>query len=283
MLLVVYNGDETVAAQFPHGNCNTNRDYVRTQPHVLQQVRNTAANSSKNIYRSMVSSAAHVSQATPVTAAPRNVEQVRNAKKALKNKARLSRDALYNLHEFAYDSQFVHRIVTFPDLSVTCYNPTIVDMFNGLLAFTSDCDKPTIILTYDTTFNLGDFYVSVLLFRHTDFDPSPIVPLAYLIHERKLQSTHDEFFQHIRTLCPQLDRAVNAVVITDSEAAITSSIKNNFPSLHTFLCWNHVIQVLINRSTTLCNNISTGWLKKSKLLHSTTSSVFLSHHVFCVV
>jgi len=65
--------------------------------------------------------------ATIVTAAPRDLEQIWNTK-IIRNNAWLSRNALYNLHEFAYEySNFIHRILTFPDLSV--YNP---EMMNNL-------------------------------------------------------------------------------------------------------------------------------------------------------
>ena len=189
----------------------------------------------------MITKAAQAPEPTTVTAAPRNVEQIRNI--IHRNQTRLSRDALYNLHEFAYDSNFIHRITTFPDVSVVCYNPALVEVFNSLLSSPTESSKPTVTLTYDTTFNLGDFYVSVLLFRQTDFDPSPIVPLAFLIHERKLQATHEDFFSHFKSICPKLDRAVNLIMVTDNETAITNSITMTFPNLSTFLCWNHLLQV----------------------------------------
>ena len=129
----------------------------------------------------MITSASQTADATPVTAAPRNVEQIRNMQKTQCNASRLSRDTLYNLHEFTYDSNFIHRIVTYPDLSLICYNMSIVKLFSSLLFTATDSDKSTVTMTYDTTFNLGDFYVSVLLFRETDFHPSPIVLLAYVI------------------------------------------------------------------------------------------------------
>ena len=91
-----------------------------------------------------------------------------------RNASRLSRDAVYNLHEFAYDSNFIHRIMTYPDLSLIRYNPSIVELFSSLLSSAADSDIPTVNMTYDTTFNLGDFYVSILLFRETGFHPSPI-------------------------------------------------------------------------------------------------------------
>ena len=75
----------------------------------------------------MITTAAQVTVATTVTAAPHDLEQMRNMK-IIRNNTRLSRDALYNRHEFAYEySNFIHRILTFPDLSV--YNP---EMMNNL-------------------------------------------------------------------------------------------------------------------------------------------------------
>jgi len=74
---------------------------------------------------------AQVTVATTVTAATHNLEQIRNMKRIIRSNARLSRDSLYNLHEFAYKySNFIHRIPTFPDLSVICYNPAMMINLN---------------------------------------------------------------------------------------------------------------------------------------------------------
>ena len=160
-----------------------------------------------------------------------------------RNKGRLSRDALYNLHEFAYDSQFIHHITTYPDLEVFMYHPAQLDLFRRTLAPSCNAGIPTQVLSYDTTFNLGDFYLSVLLYRHIEFTPSPAIPLAYLLHERKRTVTHAHFFSHIRTILPDLECAKNVVIITDGETAINTAVSNNFPELQSFLCWNHVRQV----------------------------------------
>ena len=65
---------------------------------------------------------------------------------------RPSRDTVFNLHELAYDTDFVHHITTFPDLSVILYHPDLVNIFKSLLRPNS----PTQQVSYDTTFNLGD-------------------------------------------------------------------------------------------------------------------------------
>ena len=43
------------------------------------------------------------------------------------------------------------------------------------------------LLSYDATFSMGDFYVSILIFRHTFFVKNPCVPALFLIHERKFE------------------------------------------------------------------------------------------------
>jgi len=125
-VLVDYTGDETAAGQFPHGNSSSStRNYVRIQPHVIHDVRSAAGSgTAQNIYQSMVAHAAADNQHP--TSAPRNTEQVRNTLKRERNKGRLTRD---NVHEFALDTNFIHHITTFPDLSVIIYAPAVINIF----------------------------------------------------------------------------------------------------------------------------------------------------------
>jgi len=238
MVLVEYIGDETAAKQFPHGNAKDRRNtpFIRTQPHVLHDIR-TSHGSVSTVYRDMQLSAATTNQHM-ATAAPRNKIQIRNIRSTDRNRSRPSRDAIYNLMEFAYDSEFVHEIHVYPDLWVVMYHQDIINMFRSTLK----PDSPLQLLSYDTTFNLGDFYLSVLIFRETEFEEKPMIPLAFLLHERKLTATHDAFFRCIASLCPEINSASNVVMVTDSEVAITKAISDNFPDLNTFLCWNHILQ-----------------------------------------
>jgi len=99
----------------------------------LHDIRNSGSKSCKNIYQSMITTAAQVTVATTVTAAPHDLEQMRNMK-IIRNNTRLSRDALYNRHEFAYEySNFIHRILTFPDFLVIYYNLAMMIDLNLLL------------------------------------------------------------------------------------------------------------------------------------------------------
>lgn len=241
-VIVVYEGDASKAGQFPHGNDKAgSRNYVRTQPHVLRNIAaSTTTQSVNSVYQTLVALSGPV-QPSSSTSAPRNYEQVRNTMKQQRNSQRLTHDAIFNLTEFAHDTDFVKRILLFPDLEVVMVNEAAVVNFRSLLTEQND-DRPPQQLSYDTTFCLGDFYLSVLLYRETEFDPSPVVPLAFYIHERKLQSTHDAFMSYMASILPELKSATNVYIVTDGETAITTSIKNNFPGLRSFLCWNHIVQ-----------------------------------------
>ena len=126
---------------------------------------------------------------------PRNSKQIANLQQNERSKSRLTHDALYNLHELAYDLRpFVVLIKTFPDVLIVCGHGSLAEELDGLLQAESEVPQ---LLSYDTTFQLGDFYLSVFLFRHTTFSSSPVIPCFFLIHERKFQSCHEELMREI--------------------------------------------------------------------------------------
>jgi len=130
---------------------------------MLRDMEQATSSSVRQIYQQKVLTASEdISQ--HATSVPRDMEQVLNCLKNVRTWQRLSRDALYNLHEIAYDTEFIHHITTFPDLLVIMYNPTVLRIFTEVIH-----SQDTQVLSYDTTFTLGDFYLSVLIFHQTDF------------------------------------------------------------------------------------------------------------------
>ena len=91
------------------------------------------------------------------------------------------------------------------------------------------------LLSYDTTFQLGDFYVSPLLFRHTLFTERPCIPAMFLIHERKFTETHQTLFQE----AVQHIRKTDCCLVTDKERAIIKAAELELPNLRRVQCWNH--------------------------------------------
>ena len=104
-----------------------------------------------------------------------------------------SKHLLYNMHELAYHlDAYVMSIVTYPDLVVIICDEGQMKEFDRLLR-TKLC-KDHLQLSYDTTFQLGDFYLSTLVYKHVLFEEEPVIPLAFVIHERKFQKVHEDFF-----------------------------------------------------------------------------------------
>ena len=89
---------------------------------------------------------------------PRNSTQVENVRGKILRRQSISNNALYNLHELAVDvPSFVHSIKTYPDLVCICDEKSMLNELDRVLPL----DSPSCqLLSYDTTFQLGDFYIS---------------------------------------------------------------------------------------------------------------------------
>lgn len=191
----------------------------------------------------------------------RDVTQVRNAFKSVLAAKRLSQDTIYNVMELANETGFVHHVRLVPELEIICYKQSkffiqlnyyymiqwnnvklskgVIQDFSGLI--TRD-DLECQCLSYDTTFEHGPYFLSILLYRQTEFVEKPIAPLMYLIHERKFESVHTVLFQHAVDIIPGLRNAQNVIIVSDEEKAIVNSITKVMPNIKSFRCWIHAYQ-----------------------------------------
>ena len=238
-VLIHYLGDENAATDFPHGNRkHDSRKHVRTCPSLLSDLKAQcqSATTSK-VYKSSIPKlppTPHI----PVLQ-PRDSKQVENVRTKILQEQRISHDTLYNLHELAIDMpDFIHQIKTFPDLVCVCGQKAMLQELDRVLLVKSPSPQ---LLSYDTTFQLGDFYVSVLSFRHTLFKETPVIPAAFLIHERKFQPHHEEFLATCTKLAHSL-RKCSYPVITDEERGIVNAITSTLPAAIRLRCWNHIFQ-----------------------------------------
>jgi hypothetical protein len=85
---------------------------------------------------------------------PRNTSQMQYYKSVGNPERKLGSDTMVSLHELAYSiPEYVWSIRTFPDMTV-CFG------IPSLLSLVQHCSS--VFLSYDTTFNHGDFHLSVL-------------------------------------------------------------------------------------------------------------------------
>ena len=168
---------------------------------------------------------------------PRNIKQIKNFQVQKRASQRISKDDVGNLLELAYQlNDFVWDIDVYPELDVVIGLKEMMDIFNELL--TTQSDKFQISLGYDTTFKCGNFYISMILFQHILFEGSPCIPLAFLIHDRKLTITHEKLFKQLKNLIPNLSK-VKTPLILDREKS-HSNAAEIIPQLEILFCWNHI-------------------------------------------
>ena len=242
LTVVVYDGDHTEYIAMPHGTCNSksvnSRPFQRTLPSVLNNLK-TRMNenpvdrqNAKDLHNKLRSE-------LPYELNPRNTKQIRNMQASVNRAKRLTHDSLYNLHELYYHLDgYIAGIKTLPDLHVIAAHPELISEFDRLIQMKGE---DAVCLFYDTTFETGDFYISTLAFKHFVFESQPVIPLSFMIHERRKQKCHEAHFSFAKEKNPRLQKRP-VPVVTDREQGIVNAFKSVFPNSHIFLCWNHILR-----------------------------------------
>ena len=172
---------------------------------------------------------------------PRDHNQVKNFQKENNRQFRISHDALYNAYQLCFQLQFKDRrgepqdflrhFQIFPTITIHLMPQPLLENLEMLLKVSTT----PVTLHYDTVFNMGDFYLSTLVFRHALFESNPITPVAYFIHSRRYQQDHMQFMQLLRQSMPLL-AAKKILMVTDREF----DFSDVFPHCLNVFCWNHL-------------------------------------------
>ena len=172
---------------------------------------------------------------------PRDQTQVHNFRIEVDRQNRLSHDALFNTYHLCYQlkmknrkgdpQDFITRLSVYPNVIVRMSAQPLMDSLESLMRLSSE----SVTLHYDTVFNMGDFYLSTLLFRHSVFKSCPVVPVAFLVHTRRFIDDHTRFMEAIRQSSPFL-ASKKIIIVTDREFDFSSV----FPLSQYAFCWNHL-------------------------------------------
>ena len=227
LTVIHYKGNHAVAEKYRDGK-------QQTCPSVLREWEKTE-HSPSVVYKKNISNSHVIPQEYHSVYTPRNRKQISNLQARYRQRLRISHDALYNLHELSYDLQnFVHKIITYPDLVVICGLKPMLKEVNRLMQIQSpDASQ---LLSYDTTFQLGDFYLSPLLFKNILFSKPLVMPAVILLHERKFKSCHEELMRAVACEIPSLFNGKNTIpMVTDDEKGF-GVIDSILPKVRWFLC-----------------------------------------------
>ena len=166
----------------PHRNSNKQEPFFKTKPSVREEIQKKIEVLKPHIVYKILF--CENVEGHDAISKPRKVRQLHNAKASKLEEICLTRDPIYNTHELAYEGGFIHFLSTYPDLYVVAGDVEMVKELNNVIQLRDE----DLFLSYDTTFNLGEF-------KHVVFEANPLVAGLSLIHERKLSETHEHFFK----------------------------------------------------------------------------------------
>ena len=134
---------------------------------------------------------------------------------------------------------FIPKIQTAPDLRIFLYSEQAIKLAKRILNHSVCSTKYNQLISYDTTFNLAECYLSTLLIKNIEMDDDACFPIAFFLHERKTKEAHHEFLKHVFDLLGSAFQP-NIPVVTDREKAITSFMVG-VAEEHHFCCTNHIL------------------------------------------
>ena len=130
-------------------------------------------------------------------------------------------DAFNRLNRLALEFPDIKFLATVPDLILVSVNPEMLDQVKQILKLDYDKSRQKQLLSYDTQFNLGDFYVSNVTIRDTRFrnirtGAIPIIPAFLIVHERKFGLHHEMAWQIMCNLVEEISTK-KFVAVSDDE------------------------------------------------------------------
>lgn len=179
---------------------------------------------------------------------------MKNIRDEINRDYRISHDELYNIYHLCFQLKFcgrldrqvdfVSRFTLHPRILVHLMAYPLISSMNQLLKVANE----PVSLHCDTLFNMGDYYLSTLSYRHGIFKGEPIVPAAFFIHSRRFHNDHLDFFKSFTAMLPSiLTKKIN--IITDREFQLNGA----FPIANHLFCWNHIENDLLWYLKDSCN------------------------------
>ena len=242
LTLLQFVGDHTLSVDFPHGNSKkSNMPYHRSAPQLIRELEVCSSKPAK-VYNEKVAEASS-DIAGQRLRVPRNLAQVRNARQNYK-KITVGVDSFTNLHNLALSYPDITFLATVPDLILVMISPEMKDQAKEIFKVDYDKSRQKQLLGYDTQFELGDFYCSSVTirdvrFRTTRNGNAPIIPIAYVIHERKLALHHEIAW---KVIVDEIEEIGTKKMVSVSDDEFTNLLESFVKKGFVAKCENHGTQ-----------------------------------------
>lgn len=138
---------------------------------------------------------------------------------------------------------FVDSMTLLPQVAITLANKHVLNVVSELITMDAANKIDRFEFYYVSAGPVaGGYYLSTLLFRHPLFETEPVVPAAYLIHERRNINDHRRLFEMLKTRCLEV-ATCDSIFITDREFSSISSI---LPSAIQLYNWHYFEDDVVN-------------------------------------
>ena len=237
-----FNGPEIEIKVKPHGNSTSSQPYFRTASSAHTQNKMIAARNTPNtaMHKAVQQQGGELT-ARGLNKLPRNSQQIRNYRRSETKK---DTDVLYSvmlqckLSEGKSDS-FVRDVKAAPDPQCVLYTDW---QMSELVKFTTKQAEFSVFVA-DTTYNLGDFYVTPTTYQHLMLEDStshkhPSFLGPTLVHQRKNFSSFNYFSS---TLIGANNKLQNVQAFgTDGDLALIEAFSHNFRDARQLRCFIHL-------------------------------------------
>ncbi|XP_075062830.1 uncharacterized protein LOC142151269 [Mixophyes fleayi] len=168
---------------------------------------------------------------------PESVGQISHKMKNVRTKRKMSREDLYGVYDlhFALDN-FIRNLILMPEFIIVVSLPEIVNLYNEVCSINQHQ-----LLSYDTTFRLGEYFVSPIVFKCPFFEEQPSIPLAAMISDNRSIDVHKIFFRAMNDITVNFDCS-DVRLVTDREWTMTSALDSVIRNIKHVFRWDHILK-----------------------------------------
>ncbi|CAF0970355.1 unnamed protein product [Didymodactylos carnosus] len=183
---------------------------------------------------------------------PRNIEQIRNVKRRLARRLVASADEISELYRFARETpNFIARFTLIPHVIAVAFCQESVNEFNQLLDIEPQTSKSRVLITFDSSFNINNFYITCVYYRHIAFHEEPCILLGCALHNRKTDDVYDYLLTYLKQNCAKIEEKCLYVVDSESNSLTQEYLSEYLKDLKLIHTWNYVFT---NLRSWLLNN-----------------------------
>ena len=243
LLQYEFDEEEHPVRKKPHGNAKSSKPFARTKASTLQKIKaKSLCKGPSQVYDEVFKEANGLLGFESLEDIPKGRKQVENVKFNSKAVPRRSKDELCDLVEKSKleSEPYIRRIQVTPEPA--CILAT-EQQIKDLKRFCTTNTLTPSVFCVDTTFNIGDYYVTATTYRHlmlTDvkYGGHPTMLGPCMLHMKRKQESYNFLASSLVSIDNELSNIV--AIGSDRDAALRKGIKPCFPIATWLCCKKHV-------------------------------------------